>query len=994
MGSRIRYPLLLALIWAGGATSVWGAQQTLVPEASLSKKGSAHPSGATVVRAPRQLAFIENRGQFDANVRFQAKSGGKVLWFTNAGLVFDVLRLAANSKGADAHSKRLLASLPTVFPRRMEGQPTLAGRELDRLAFSEHFDDGRISPKIEALAAQQGVYNYFIGNDSKNWRTGAVGYSELVYRDVWPGIDVRFVAKGADVEQEFLVYPGADASRIRISYRGTDGLQVSEGGSLVVETAFGPFRESAPQIYQGNHGGRASVPGSFKIMGDFTYAFQLGSYRRAKTLVIDPTLLFSTYIGGTGTDVGEAIAVDPAGNTYIGGLSQGGVYPTSVGVLQSSCPSAPCTSAVVTKLNPLGSLSYSTYLGSTTTAGAGGDSARGIAVDANGEAYVAGVANSGFPTTPNAFQAGCGVSSFVAKLNATGTALLYSSCLGSEGNGAGAFGVALDASGRAYVTGMTRNNGFPTTSNAFQLTLIGNTSAFLSVIDPSLSGAASLVYSTHLGGELDDSGNAIAVDAYGSAYITGNTISSHFPVTANSFQQTNRQAACFGDGTQCNTAFVAKLNPNFAGTSGLIYSSYLGGNVGSNGGKNSVGDYGYAIAVDSSGNAYVAGTTNSSNFPTTSGAFQKSTNCGDTGFVAKINAGGSALVYSTFLGPIASDCSGTGVSGVALDSSANVYITGSTSSTSFQVTTNAFQSGHHHGGAFNSDAFLAELAASGSSLVYSSYLGGSGDDFATSVAVDATGDAYVTGSTDSPDFPVTAFAFQPVFSGGPTTCLTSFFEPCPDAFIAKFPLGAPGGLSITGILPTVGGNGGTVSPQIIGMGFHAGATAQLNCGGQSVTGANLIVGTGGRLLNTTFNLTAALAGACDVVVTDPDGTSAKLAQAFAVQTGGAPQVWVDAVGWNFLHAGANQIYGIEFGNRGTVDSPLTRIWVAFPNYLQWQASGQSPSSAGQQNGTTYLAFDVAPVAGSTLEIPIGLTAPDSPIYAHQNFQVQVWMDAK
>jgi hypothetical protein len=882
---------LAELAFISGAATLYAfSDGQPIKQVAGSGSDKAQPALSPRVTARGSLAFIENRGQFDAEVKFRAQSGGKVLWFTDKGIVFDVVRPADG---------RQSAAIPAPSHPRNGSPPD---QKLQRLVFSEAFTNGHAPAQIEASIPNPEIYNYFIGNDPKKWRTGVVSYSQLIYRDVWPGIDVRFAANGADIEREFLVHPGADPSEIS-AYSGVNGLQTPGDGSMVVHTTFGPLRESSPRIYQEIAGHRNSVHGSYKVSANFAYTFQLGLYDKQHALVIDPTLLFSTYIGGIGSDVATGIAVDPAGNSYVTGSSRGTSYlgyPTTPGAFQAACSNFFCTGAVVSKFDPLGRLVYSTYLASPS----GGDVARGIAVDANGEAYVAGAAYLGFPTTTNAFQNGGCDGSFMTKLNATGTALLYSTCLGYDAAGLPygvyAAAIALDANARAYVTGSTSDTGFPTTSDAFQPALAGATSAFLSVVDPSLSGTASLVYSTHLGGEVEDWGSAIAVDAYGSGYITGHTWSSHFPVTPNAFQSVDKQSYCLqgpegGFRPQCATGFVAKLNPKVAGAVGLIYSSYLGGNVGNYHpqGVDGSGDYPAAIAVDSSGSAYVGGWTDSLDFPTTTAAFQPSSTCGHvgSGFVTKVNPGGSGLAYSTFIG--GTSCT-AGVAGIALDSSGNAYITGETGSPGFPITPDAFQSSIHLGGGYGYDVFLTELAGGGSSLVYSSYLGGSCDDTAAGVAVDVTGDVYVVGSTCSTDFPVTPFAYQPAISGA-TTC-GSVYSPCTDFFVTKFPLGAPGGLSITGIEPNSGGNAGTVSPEILGSGFHAGATVQLNCGGQPIIGTSVTVGAGGRLLDNTFDLTTASPGICDVVLKNPDGTSATLTKAFTVQQGGVASFRVTKLG--------------------------------------------------------------------------------------------------
>ena len=253
MENRDRDPILrfvaFSLLGFCGVTSLF-AQPVTVP--GIRSGREEHPlradkgfSGMT-----GQLAFIENRGQFDSNVRFQAKSGAKVLWFTNAGLVFDVVRPVATSTEADPQSRRPHDPAPEMSQRGSGSQLAPPGSKSERLVFSEDFAGGSIAPTIEASAAQPGLYNYFIGGDPKNWRTGIVSYSQLLYRGVWPGIDIRFAVKGPDIEQEFLIHPGADPSHIHIGYRGVKALNVAENGSLVVETLFGPLRESAPVIFE------------------------------------------------------------------------------------------------------------------------------------------------------------------------------------------------------------------------------------------------------------------------------------------------------------------------------------------------------------------------------------------------------------------------------------------------------------------------------------------------------------------------------------------------------------------------------------------------------------------------------------------------------------------------------------------------------------------------------------------------------------------------
>ncbi len=441
-------------------------------------------------------------------------------------------------------------------------------------------------------------------------------------------------------------------------------------------------------------------------------------------------------------------------------------------------------------------VSYSTYLG-----GSNGEQSYAIAVDAGGNAYVAGATVSlDFPTTPGAFQstfAGSNPSSgggdvFVAKLNPAGSALVYSTYLGGSSAEKG-FGIAVDADGSAYVTGRTDSLDFPTTPDAFQATfaLTGdafNYNAFVTKLNPT---GSELAYSTYLGGSGDDRGIAIALDAAGNAYVAGHTTSTNFPTTPGAFQA---DCALTGDSGRFFNVFVTKLNPT---GSGLVYSTYLGGYF---------QDVAEGIAVDGNGNAYITGETASANFPpfnfpTTPGAFQTTIGADSFHvFVTKLDPAGSGLVYSTFLGGNGEDLSG----GIAIDSGGNAYVTGSTRSTNFQTTAGAFQP-VFAGGFY--DAYVSKLDPTGSALVYSTYLGGLYNDQGLGIAVDATGNAYVTGSTCcATGFPTTPGAFQPNFGGGLYDAFVAKLNPTGSALVYSTYLGGSNDDVGIGIAATADGN--------------------------------------------------------------------------------------------------------------------------------------------------------------------------------------------
>jgi hypothetical protein len=440
--------------------------------------------------------------------------------------------------------------------------------------------------------------------------------------------------------------------------------------------------------------------------------FDIAAYDASQTLVIDPVLTYATYLGGTGDDTGNAIAIDASGNAYITGATRSLNFPQSVPPGQIQLVNKGNYDVFVVKLNAAGTaLVYSTYLG-----GDGNDAGRGISIGANGEAFVTGYAAMNFPLVNSIQAANAGGSdAFVAKLNANGSALVYSTYLGTPDPDAGN-AIAADTSGNAYVTGVAGAN-FPL-KNATQNANAGGNDVFVCKLNPT---GTELIFSTYLGGKQSDIGNAIALDPANNAYVTGITYSTDF-TTVNALQSVN-------NGSDAD-AFVAKLSS--AGS--VVYSTYLGGK-----------DYdaGNAIAADAGGNAYVVGSTDSTDFPK-QGELQATLNGGSDAFITKINSTGSALVYSTFLGGSDSETA----NGIALDTSGNAYVAGTTRSIDFPVV-NAVQTAN--GGL--SDAFLLKLSANGGELLYATYLGGTSDDVSNGLALDAQNSAYLTGYTQSTNFP-------------------------------------------------------------------------------------------------------------------------------------------------------------------------------------------------------------------------------------------------
>jgi uncharacterized protein (TIGR03437 family) len=656
--------------------------------------------------------------------------------------------------------------------------------------------------RLEPEELLPGVASYFMGTGSE-WRAGVPGFGRILQRGVYPGIDLVFHGEEHRLEYDFLLSPGADPAVIRLELTGHRGLRVEDSGDLVVLTDGGEIRWKKPEIYQELNGVRNSVVGGFRVLDGRLVTFNVGSYNPARELVIDPTLAYSTYLGAAQNECGRGIGVDGAGNVYIAGNTNSTNLPT-VSAVQANFGGQNANfvngDAFVAKFSASGALVYLTYLG-----GSGDDAATAIAVDSSGNAYLTGMTNSSNFPLANPFQPQYGGSggqgyvrtgdAFVAKLNPAGTKLLYSTYLGGTRDDIG-MAIAIDNSGNAYVAGATASMNFPITSNAYQTFLrgvggeplheSGFTSwdpgdAFVAKLDPT---GSQLLYSTYLGGTNDDVALSIGLDSSNNVYIGGYTVSYDFPTTSGAFQrifggiEMQNKGLNFGDG------FVVKLN---IGTAQLVYSTYFGGN-----GDDSIN----SIAVDGTGSVYMTGSTSSMHLQTTANAFQPlysgysirptliSQLLGDA-FVAKLNPAGSALTYLTYLGGSQNDAG----QAIAVDSGGNAYVTGFTDSSNFPIIGAALQP--KFGGDGNiqqrlnfGDAFVAIVNAAGTALQYSSFFGGSLDDLAAGLCLDAADNVYITGETVSSNFTITSNAAQKTYAGKGLNGGFSFERG--DVFYAKF----------------------------------------------------------------------------------------------------------------------------------------------------------------------------------------------------------------
>jgi hypothetical protein len=671
------------------------------------------------------LTFEPNVGQADPSVRFSARRPEGTLLFTEQGIEIGVGRRTTDD-GRQVNSSSPALPAQDVAP-----------------SLSLQFVGANPNLRLEGADQLPGKVNYFKGADPSGWHTNVATYAGLTYREIYPGVSLSYVGSGTGLKGTYTLSPNAEPSLIRWRYVGARSVTIDQSGNLVVSFDEGrttkdegnqskiqnpksKIIESAPVAWQEIDGQRVSVSAGFNLAADGTAAFSLGAYDPAYPLTIDPVLTYSTYFGGSGSDAGYGIAVDGAGNIYVAGQTSSTDFPLE-DPFQPSSGGSP--DAFITKLNPSGTeLIYSTYFG-----GSGLEWPRGIAIDSAGNVAIAGRTSSSNLPLMNPVQAALAGSNdiFVTKLNSTGSTLVFSTYLGGS-DWDEARSVAEDPSGNVYVTGETSSTNFPLL-NPLQPAFGGGLSdAFVTKIS---SPGSQLIYSTYLGGEQTfggDIGFGIAADASGNAYVTGDTTAMDFPV-ANAFQPTNHGGE--------SEAFVSKINPS---GSAFVYSTYLGGGQAAGG---SGADTGYAITADASGNAYITGDTDSTDFPVRN-PMQPQLNGFYDVFVAKMNTTGSDLVYATYLGGENGSGNERG-QGIAVDPSGSASIVGITDSPDFPMV-NPVQA--VYGTAL--DAFAFRLTPSGSALSFSTYLGGSGSDYGQAAAVDGSGNTYATGLTASTNFPL------------------------------------------------------------------------------------------------------------------------------------------------------------------------------------------------------------------------------------------------
>jgi hypothetical protein len=617
------------------------------------------------------LNFIANQGQAPSQVKFYHKGGPGTFSFTPEGIY---LKLPQGKGTLEA------AAMVRLTPLGMRRDVELTGGEL-------------LSGKV----------HYFLGNNPKQWRTNLPTYQTVLYREAYPGIDLKFYGTGRQLEYDIIVKPGADPHQVRFQYSGIEKLRLTKAGDLVITLpGGGELVQKKPLIYQDIAGQRLDRDGCFnvaRVNGQWRYGFQVASYDQAHPLIIDPVLVYSTFLGGSSQDVGNAIAADKAGNVYVTGYTQSADFPA----LPLSALLGP-EDVFVTKINASGTgLVFSLFLGGDST-----DGGTGIAVDSANNIWVTGYTQSSNFPLQDAYQGTYGGfrDAFVTKIQADGAALLYSTYLGGSSYDM-ARGIALDNAGNAHITGETTSSDFPRTTGD---TYKGEQDGFVAKFSPG-QGDKGLAYSIYLGGEGSKTGYGIALDKDNKTYVAGGiTISGPEP-----FEFSNQ-------------AFVTKLS-DLSNNPVVVYTKTLAGGTA------------YGVAVDGNGCAYVTGGTSSASFPTQTPIFPYQ--AGMDAFVSKLNQAGSDLVYSTFLPGQLNERGNA----IAVDTTGSAYVTGFTDSGDFRIKNGTPWKNFD-------DIFVTRINPAGTALVYSTCIGGLSSEWGNGVALDVAGNAYVTGYTGSTDFPL------------------------------------------------------------------------------------------------------------------------------------------------------------------------------------------------------------------------------------------------
>ena len=918
---------------------IWALLVTIAATVALNAQNA--PSHSAVVGYGKlPLTFESNRGQAAPQVNFISRGPGYRACLTSNGMVLSLRAGQVNASSTNHKPSNV---------KRASIQFQLIG--------------SAPNPQVVGENQQPGVVNYFIGNNPNRWHRNVPTYGQIRYKNVYPGIDLIYYGSHQQLEYDFAVAPKADPRQIKFTITGASNIHVASDGALVLGTNNGELHFQAPVIYQERNGRRLPIKGSFNISGANRIGFQLAQYDSTQPLVIDPVLLYSTYLGGSGDDQPAGIAVDANGNVYVSGATDSSDFPLST---LGSLP-AGIDHAFVAKLDATGSnLIYADYLG-----GSGGDYGYGIALDASNNVYVTGsTASSDFPmvnpfqgTYPGSFNA------FLSKISADGSSLLYSTYFGGNGSDIPS-SLAVSQTGEMTIAGYTSSTNLAV-ANAYQSSVSPNQGGvygeygFVTKFSPD---GASLEFSTYFGGSAnaplscglsscwpqpDSQIMAMATDPSGNSYVTGYTNTSNFPSTSGAYLTNNTTQM------NANVGFVSKFNSGGA----LQYSTYF---YGSSGLPMSVN----AIAVDATGNAYITGPALSdATFPVTSSSICDPASAGwacSYAFVSKFDPTGSTLLYSTFLGPNNSSIP----EAIAVDTNNDAYVLGFTSSNSFS-TVNGIQP---YAGGY--DLLLVEIDPAASTQLFATYLGGTGDEqpAPAGMVVDGSGNIYLAGTTSSSDLPVTSGAFQQTFGGNT------------DGFVMK--LGAPPApaLSLNPVALQFGSQAVATSSQPQNISLSNTGTGALSISAIAISGDFSQTNNCGNSI--------AVGGSCTVAVTFRPSAAGTRTGSLTVQdnASGSPQSIPlsgtgTAVTSDFSIAGSATSATIKAGSTATYSLTVAPVGGAFSNAIQLSCSGApakascsvSPSSVTPGSKSVNVTVTVS-TAGSSAEL-VAPTKGFHPIYA-------------
>lgn len=973
---------------------------------SSSHKNATAPPRSSSVDTPRwekayaqlPMGFEENRGQASRDVKYVSHGSGYALSLAPQEIDIALLRRRAMT-ASPLHRAAALRALRE------------AHKAMKTTVIRMHLEDANPAPAIAAEQPLPGKSNYFRGNNRERWVTDVPSYGRVKYSGIYPGVDVEFYGNQRHLEYDFTLASGADPKAIKLKIEGAQKLAIDSHGDLILHTPDGDAKFQKPFVYQMVGTEHREVAGNYALASGNRVTFDVAKYDRSLPLVIDPLLTYSTFLGGTGDESGQSIAVDGSGDAFIAGSTTSTDFPPTTNVP----PVSGC--GFVTELNPAGTAQlYSNYLCGTS----GTDEVFAIALDPNGKVYVAGTtASTDFPTTANALiqsplATNPSGTAFLTKIDPTlsgKASLIYSSYIGGT-SGDLANAVAADANGNAYIGGLTFSSpgtpgsgNFTITSGAVQATPANNVgTGFLTRIDTTQSGGGSLIYSTYLGGNaanianfLQDFGDAVtgvAVDAANNAYLTGVTSSTNFPSV------NGRPGTPIAANTQA-AAFVTRIDTTKTVAAPPTYSTYLEG---------STLDSGSAIALGPNNVAYVTGSTESVDFPITTGAFQTTGAANGVAFITLVDttmSGSAAVTYSTFFGGTNSD---NGF-GIAVDGNGIAYVVGTTASNDFPITPFALPATLPNP---IGSPFVVKLSPKGKGTadrVYASYFGGTGDgnpndaDQGNAISIDSKGLAYITGVTFSADMPKTAGAFQTMLKGSS------------DAYVAKLPLVLPVVVSPASLDFGTQLVGAATGPQTVTLtNNNATALSITNIAIVAIAppaaGTDFAIAPGGTCgaslpagmsctVNVTFTPSVASTESAKLVFTDVDPSSPQFATLTGTGTNSAPVVLLTPTSLSFggqlVTTTSSPAKTISLKNNGTTTLNIISI-ASSSDFAETNTCGTSlpagmtctisvtftPTAIGARNGTITITDNAN---GTPHTVPLTGTGTDFTVTAQASVMV-------